>query len=125
MPIFYINHTEPFANSNSCNNSCILCVGPLSGYPSIKQLSEYQVSKWHELGLHFHLSERQMGHIKKHEYPSTETFLAAKVNDVKLKWKDILEALLNIGEYELSDRVCSERGWLFSWLKYYMRIKSY
>ena len=57
-----------------------------------------------------------MGHIRNSEYPSTETFLAAKVNNVELKWKDILEALLSIGEYQLADRVCSDRGWLLSWL---------
>ena len=92
----------------------VLCAGPLSGYPSIKQLSEYQVNKWHELGVHFHLSESQMVHIRSSEYPSTETFLAAKVKRMKLNWKDILEALLSIGEYEVADRVCSERGWLLS-----------
>ena len=57
-----------------------------------------------------------MGHIRNSEYPSTETFLAAKVNNMELKWKDILEAILSIGEYQLADRVCSNRGWLLSWL---------
>ena len=95
---------------------CILCAGPLSGYPSIKQLSEYQVTEWHKLGLYFHLSEDQMGHIRKSEYPSTETFLTAKVNNMEVKWKDVLEAILSIGEYQLADRVCSDRGWLLSQL---------
>ena len=57
-----------------------------------------------------------MGHIRKSEYPSTETFLAAKVNNMELKWKDVLEAILSIGEYQLADRVCRHRGWLPSWL---------
>ena len=103
----------PSLTSNDVFN---LCAGPLSGYPSIKQLSRYQVYKWHDLGLHFHLSEDQMGHVRNSEYPSTETFLAAKVNNKELKWKDILEALQSIGEYQLSDRVCSDQGWLLLWL---------
>ena len=57
-----------------------------------------------------------MGHIRNNEYPSTETFLAAKVNNKELKCKDILEAILSIGEYQLADRVCSDRGWLLSQL---------
>ena len=57
-----------------------------------------------------------MGHIRNSVNPSTETFLAAKVNNTELKWRDILEALLSIGEYKLADHVCSERGWLLSWL---------
>ena len=55
-----------------------------------------------------------MGHIRTRKYPSTETFLAAKVNNMELKWKDVLEAILSIGEYQLADRVCSDRGWLLS-----------
>ena len=51
-----------------------------------------------------------MGRIRNSPYPSTETFLAAKVNNMELKWKDILEALLSIAEYQLADRVCSDRG---------------
>ena len=51
-----------------------------------------------------------MEHIRNSEYPSTETFLAAKVKNMYLKWKDIFEALLSIGEYELAGRVYSEQG---------------
>ena len=86
---------------------CILFAGPLSEYPSIKQLSEYQVYKWHETGL---LSKDQMGPLRNSQYPSTEMFLAAKVNNMKLKWKDVLEAILSVGEYELARQVCKKRG---------------
>ena len=48
-------------------------------------------------------------------HSSTETFLKAKVKNEELKWKDILEALLSIGEYELAVRVYREQGWLLSW----------
>ena len=53
-----------------------------------------------------------MGHIGNSEYPSTEIFLAAKVNNVELKWKDILEAILSIAECQMAIHVCSEQGWL-------------
>ena len=53
-----------------------------------------------------------MERIRNSRYSSTEMFLAAKVKNVDLKWKDIFEALLSIGECELAGRVCvySERG---------------
>ena len=46
-----------------------------------------------------------MERIRSSRYSSTEMFLAAKVKNVDLKWKDILEALLSIGECELAGRV--------------------
>ena len=51
-----------------------------------------------------------MERIRNSRYSSTETFLAAKVKNVDLKWKDIFEALLSIREYELAGRVYSEQG---------------
>ena len=92
------------------------CAGPLSGYPSIKQLSDYQVNNWHEMGLQFHLSVVQMEHIRNSKYPSTETLLAAKVKNMELKWKDILKVFLSIKEFELAEHICRKRGW-FSGLK--------
>ena len=53
-----------------------------------------------------------MERIRNSRYSSTEMFLAAKVKNVDLKWKDIFEALLSIGECELAGLVYaySERG---------------
>ena len=107
-PVYVLNRS--LSSQTNCTDTCILCSEPLSGYPSIKQLSEYQVKKWHDLSVPFHLSEEEMGHS------STETFLKAKVKNEELKWKDILEALLSIEEYQLAVRVYREQGWLLSWL---------
>ena len=76
----------------------MLCAGPLSGYPSIKQLSEFKVSKWYELGLHFKIPKDQLEGIRKRQHPITETFLAAKVKNMELRWKDVIDGLLSIGE---------------------------
>ena len=37
--------------------------------------------------------------IRKCEHPTTETFLAAKVRSIELRWKDIVEGLLRVGKY--------------------------
>ena len=76
------------------------CAAPLSGYPSIEQLSEFQVSKWYELGLYLKVPIGRMEDIKKSAsfYPTTETFLAAKVNSITLSWEDVVEGLQKIGE---------------------------
>ena len=91
-----------------------MCVyaDPLSEYPSIKQLSEIVVDKWHELCGYFHLTEDEMECIRNSRFPSTETFLAAKVKNMDLKWKDILKALLSIDEHELAHCVFNKQGWL-------------
>ena len=51
-----------------------------------------------------------MERIRNSQYSSTEMFLAAKVKNMELKWKDIFEALLSIDECELAGRVYSEQG---------------
>ena len=92
----------------------ICCAGPLSSFPSIKQLSNYQVRKWEELGHLFDLTLDQIIQTGKSRYPTTEVFLAAKIKNMDLKWKDILQALLKIEEYEVADHVCSDQGLLIS-----------
>ena len=88
-----------FYNSSLAIIALSLCAAPLSGYPSIKQLSEFQVcSKWYELGLHFNILKTKMKDIRKSPHPITETFLAAKVKNVELNWKDVIEGLLTVGE---------------------------
>ena len=88
-----------------------LCAGPLSSFPSIRELSQLPIDDYKALGSCLGLSEDEMGHIRNAQYPSTETFIAAKVKNVELRWNDILRALLSIGKYELADQVCNERGW--------------
>ena len=80
----------------------LLCAGPLSEYPSIKQLSKFQLRKWFKLGLHFNIPKHQMEGIRKHQHPTTKTLLAARVKNMELKWKDIVEGLLRIGKYILT-----------------------
>ena len=63
------------------------------------QLSEFQLRKWYELGLHFNIPKDQMEGIRKYRHPTTETFLAAKVRNMELRWKDIVKGLLRIGKY--------------------------
>ena len=75
-----------------------LCAGLLSRYPSIKQLSEFQVSNWYELGLHFHVPKDQIEGIKSSQHPTTQIFLAAKIKNMELRWRDVIEGLQKIGE---------------------------
>ena len=68
--------------------------------------------QWEKLGSHFELMKDQIESIRRNESPSAATFIAAKVKNLELKWKNILEGLLSVGEYELAEHICIEQGWL-------------
>ena len=51
---------------------------------------------------------------EKSRHPTTEIFLAAKIKNIELKWKDIIQALLKIEEYKVADDVCSDQGLLIN-----------
>ena len=90
--------------------SNILSAGPFSSFPSIKKLSELQVNKWYEMGLHLGVTKDEMERLRISRHPTTLTFLAAKTKNMELRWKDILQALLSVEEYELADHVCTKQG---------------
>ena len=70
-----------------------------------------KVKKIKELGGYFRLTEDQMWHIRDSQHPTTEAFIAAKVNNRELRWKDIVQALLSIDECKQLGLVYSEQGW--------------
>ena len=90
-----------------------MCAEPLSTYPSHKLLSSLKVHQWVKLGIHFGLTKDQIETIRSCQNPTAETFLAAKKGNIELKWKEIVQSLLAVGEYELAERVCIEQGWSY------------
>ena len=92
----------------------MLCVGPLSGYPSVKGLSRLSTERWHQLGAQLGLSDDKLEKAKKSTHPTTAIFLAAKVEDEDLKWSQVVEALLRVGENTLAESICNEQGELVS-----------
>ena len=91
-----------------------LFTDPLHAYPSIKQLSLVKVKKIDELCDYFQLSEDQMCHVRDSQHPTTEIFIAAKVKNMGLRWKEILEALMRMDECSQVGLVYSEQGWFTS-----------
>ena len=77
---------------------------PLSSYPSAKLLSKLQVAQWRELGAHLGLTKDQLEDAEKSPQPTAAVLLVAKVRDINLKWNQIAEFLLRVGEYDLADR---------------------
>ena len=75
----------------------------------------YQLNadRWQELGAHFGLAEDQLEEAKKSSNPTASVLLAAKVKDINLKWSNIVEALLRVGEYEVAKRIANEHGELY------------
>ncbi len=87
-----------------------MCADPLSSYPSLKQLSQLECDQWHQLGVHLGLDNDQLDSIKKSRRPTAATLQAAKVKNIDMQWKDIVDALLSIGEYQLVESVCTQQG---------------
>ncbi len=87
-----------------------MCADPLSSYPSLEQLNQLEYDKWHQLGVHLGLDNDQLDSIRKNQHPTAATLQAAKVKNIDMQWKDILEALLSIGEYKLAESVCTQQG---------------
>ena len=74
-------------------------------------LSQLQVRQWVKLGTHFGLTKDQIENFRSHGNPTAETFITAKKKNIDMNFRDVLEGLLAIGEYELAERVCTEQGW--------------
>ena len=83
---------------------------PLNSYPSANQLSKLQVQEWRTLGRHLGLTEDEVGSIDKHHNPTAAVLRAAKVKNIDLTWKGVVDGLLKAGEYTVAERVCSEQG---------------
>ena len=88
---------------------------PLSSYPSAELLSKLQVAQWRELGAHLGLSEDQLEDAEKSPQPTAAVLLAAKVKDINLRWNQIAESLLRVGEYDLAESICDKQGKLALW----------
>ena len=87
-----------------------MCVDPLSSYPSLEQLSQLECHQWLQLGAHFGLDNHTLDSIKKSQHPKAETLQTAKIKNIDMQWKDIVEALVSIGEYKLAESVCAKQG---------------
>ena len=87
-------------------------VDPLSSYPTLEQLSQLECDQWLQLGVCLGLGNDQMETIKKSQHPTAVTLQAAKINNIDMQWKDIVEALVSIGEYKLAESVCTQQGQL-------------
>ena len=85
-------------------------VDPLSSYPTLEQLSQLECDQWLQLGVRFALGNDQLETIKKSQHPTAATLQAAKIKNIDMQWKDIVEALVSIGEYKLAESVCTQQG---------------
>ena len=90
------------------------CADPLSNYPTAQKLSELKVDQWFKLGLRLGLTEDQLESLEKMPQPTAATLIAAKVKNIDLNWKHIVENLLLVGEYKVAESVCSQQGWSLS-----------
>ncbi len=86
------------------------CIDPLSSYPTLEQLSQLECNQWLQLGVRLGLGNEQLEAIKKSQHPTAATLQAAKTKSIDMQWKDIVEALVSIGEYKLAESVCTQHG---------------
>ena len=87
------------------------CADPLSNYPTADELSELKLDQWFGLGLQLGLTENQLERFKKSLQPTAATLLAAKVKNIDLIWKHVVESVIVVGEYKVAASVCSQQGW--------------
>ncbi|XP_064387632.1 uncharacterized protein LOC135335893 isoform X2 [Halichondria panicea] len=85
---------------------------PLSSYPTLEQLSQLECDQWLQLGVRLGLGNDQLETIKKSQHPTAATLQAAKIKNIDMQWKDIVEALVSIGEGESALSVSAFYGWL-------------
>ena len=91
-----------------CSRS--VCADLLSSYPTAELLIQLKVDQWLKLGHHLNITDEELESLKKSPRPTAATLLAAKVKNIDIKWKDVVESLLHIGEYKLAETVCSQQG---------------
>ncbi|XP_064387477.1 uncharacterized protein LOC135335830 isoform X4 [Halichondria panicea] len=83
---------------------------PLPSYPTLEQLSQLECDQWLQLGVRLGLSNDQLETIKESQHPTAATLQAAKIKNIDMQWKDIVEALVSVGEYKLAESVCTQQG---------------
>ena len=88
----------------------MVVLDPLSSYPSFKQLNKLRVEQWFQFGFYFDLTGNQLKSLKNNDNPTADILVAAKVKNIDLKWVQIVQGLLNIGDYELAESVCIQQG---------------
>ncbi len=104
----YLYYMSPFGFNTSFSN---YYVDPLSSYPTLEQLSQLECDQWLQLGVHLGLGNDQLETIKKSQHPIAATLQAAKIKNIDMQWKDIVKALVTIGEYKLAESVvCTQQG---------------
>ncbi len=89
---------------------CGLYTDPLSSYPSFEQLRQLECDQRLQLGVNLGLDIEQLNVARKSKYPTATALWAAKVNNIDMQWKDVVRALVNIGEYKLAENVCTQQG---------------
>ena len=89
---------------------CSVFADPLSSYPTAVQLNELKVEQWFNLGLKLGLTEYRLKTLKQSSQPTAATLLAAKVKNIDLNWRHIVESLLLVGEYLVAESVCNQQG---------------
>ncbi len=82
----------------------------VSSYPTLEQLSWLECNQWLQLGVRLGLGNDQLEIIKKSQHPTAATLQAAKVKNINMQWKDIVEALVSIEAYKLAESVCTQQG---------------
>ena len=92
------------------NECCVLSADPLSTYPTAKQLSELNCNQWFRLGLQLNLAKDLLESLKESPEPTAATLIAAKVKNIDLNWKHVVESLLLVEEYKVVEIVCSQQG---------------
>ncbi len=69
-----------------------------------------ECDQWLQLGVHLGLGNDLLESIRKSQHPTAATLQAAKIKNIDMQWKDIVEALVSIGEYKLAESVCTQQG---------------
>ncbi len=86
-------------------------VDPLSSYPTLEKLNQLRCDQWLTLGVRLGLGNDRLKTIIKNQHPiAAITLQAAKIKNIDMQWKDIVEALVSIGLYKLAESVCTQQG---------------
>ncbi len=77
---------------------------------TLEQLSQLECDQWFQLGVRLGLDNDQLETIKNSQHPTAATLQTAKIKNIDMQLKDIVEALVSIGEYKLAESVCTQQG---------------
>ena len=94
---------------------CLFPPDPLHDYPTLIQLSELPVDDiWFNIGLHLGLSQEELSDIERKNQPTQERkismFRSARIKISDLKYDNLIKAVFEVGNKELSGDICTERG---------------